>query len=115
MRGGDKVMDLNLILDTGKFSDNKIKDALANIHPKQIVNRIGDIIITMFEVKYQYTTVRGNKKEGSKTFMFNSPSPERDMSNELEYYILDYNKENPSRELSNVKFLESICLGYVKV
>lgn len=108
-------MNLNLILNTGKFSDNKMKGKLVNIHPKQMVNRIGNIFITMFEVKYQYTTVRGNKKEGSKTFMFNSPSPERDMSKELEYYILDYNKENPSRELSNVKFLESNCLGYVEV
>jgi hypothetical protein len=108
-------MDLKLILDTGRFSDNKMKDKLINIHPKQIVNRLGNITITMFEVKYQYTTVRGNKKEGSKTFMFNSPSPERDMNKELEYYILDYNKENPNRELSNVKFLESNCLGYVNV
>jgi hypothetical protein len=108
-------MNLNLILNTGKFSDKKMKDKLVNIHPKQVVNRIGNIFITMFEVKYQYTTVRGNKKEGSKTFMFNSPSPERDMNKELEYYILDYNKENPSRELLNVKFLESSCLGYVEV
>lgn len=108
-------MDLKLILESGDFSDDKLKDKLTKVHPKQIINQIGIIYITFFEVKYQYTTIRGNLKEGNKIFIFDSPNPERDMNKELKDYISDYNIKNPNRPLLNVKFLESSCLGYANI
>ena len=108
-------MNLELILKHGEFSDDKVKENLIKTHPKQIINRIGDINITLYEVKYQYTTIRNNKKEGVKIFMLNTPSPEHDMKPELESYITDNNKQNPSRQLLNVKFLESKCLDLIRI
>jgi hypothetical protein len=96
-----------------EFADNKALDMfLHKIHPKQIVLRFSDIPFMFHEVKYQYTTVRGNRKEGVKYFVFNTFSPEVDTKSELERWVVDFNKENPSRQLLNVKFLKSKCLGY---
>jgi len=108
-------MDIDLILKTGNFSNNKVKESLIKMNNKQIVNTIGEIIVTVYEVKYKYTTVRNNRKNGVKNFLIDSPSPEINMENSLENYIRNYNKENPSRQLSNVKFLEGQCLGFIRI
>ena len=65
-----------------------------------------------YEIKYRYTTNKGNTREGVKYFIFNTFSPQMDTKSELEKWIIEFNKENPERQLSNVKFLESKCLGY---
>lgn len=88
---------------------------LHKIHPKQIVLDLFDVHFTFFQVKYQYTTIRGNQKEGLKYFILNTYSPQVDMKKELENYIKEFNKKNPQRQLLNVKFLESKCLGYVSL
>lgn len=108
-------MNLDLILKKGKFSNDKIKESLIKTHPKQIINKVGDVGIAIYKVKYQYTTIRNNRKEGVKLFMLNTFSPEKDMKSELDEYIKDYNKENPSRQLLNVKFLESECLDLIRI
>ncbi|WP_283697666.1 hypothetical protein [Clostridium perfringens] len=75
---------------------NKIKnnclDELLNAHPKQIINRINSIPLMIYKVSYSYTTVRGNKKEGIKYFIYNSFNPEIDMQKELNIYIEQFNK-----------------------
>lgn len=114
---------LKTILECGEknFVDKDINNDTAaemflhKIHPKQIVLNLFDIHFTFFQVKYQYTTVRGNQKEGLKYFILNTYSPQVDMKKELENYIKEFNKKNPQRQLLNVKFLESKCLGYVSL
>jgi len=108
-------MELDTILKSGRFSDVKVKETLVAINPRQVVNTIGDITITIYEVKYQYTTVRNNRKNGTKYFIMNSCSPEQNMEKQLELYIQNYNKDNPSRLLSNVKFLEGKCLDLIRL
>ena len=112
---GGEIVNLDLILKHATFTDDKVREDLIKIHPKQIINRIDNINIMLYEVKYQYTTVRNNRKEGVKIFMLNTSSPEKDMKPELEMYIRDYNKENTSRQLLNVKFLESKCLDLIRI
>ena len=46
-----------------------IQEVLNKIHPKQIINRVGNLKFSLFEVKYQYTTNRNNRKEGTKYFL----------------------------------------------
>ena len=41
-----------------------IHDTLNNIHPKQIINKVGNLKFSLFEVNYEYTTNRNNKKYG---------------------------------------------------
>lgn len=114
---------LKVVLEYGNkyFCDKKINNDTAaemflnKIHPKQIILDMFDIPFTFFEVKYQYTTVRGNQKEGLKYFILNTYSPQVDMKEELENYIKEFNKKNPQRQLLNVKLLESKCLGYVSL
>ncbi len=111
---------LEMILTYGKKTfigkkfknDNALEMFLHKIHPKQIVLRLDNEPFMFFEIKYQYTTARGNKKMGVKYFVFNTYSPEVDTKTELNKWVEEFNKENPSRKLLNVKFLESCCLGY---
>ena len=46
------------------YNLNVIQDTLNKIHPKQIVNKVDNLKVSMFKVKYEYTTSRNNKKEG---------------------------------------------------
>ena len=69
----------------------------------------------MFEVKYQYTTNRNNKKEGIKYFFIDTFNPQHNIEAELNKWVIDYNEENKHRQISNVKFLESQCLGFLNI
>ncbi|URZ06448.1 hypothetical protein [Clostridium felsineum] len=114
---------LKTILEYGEknFVDKDINNDTAaemflhNIHPKQIVLDMFDIPFMFYEVSYEYTTARGNYKQGKKYFVLNTYSPQENMKKELENYIKEFNKKNPQRQLLNVKFLESKCLGYVSL
>lgn len=97
------------------YNLDKIQSILNSAHPKQIVNKVENIKCTMFEVKYKYTTNRGNKKDGSKIFLLNILSPQADLSGELNEWAKDYNKNNIHRQISNVEFLESQCIGYINI
>lgn len=92
-----------------------IQDTLNKIHRKQIVNKVGNLKITMYKVAYEYTTNRGNKKTGDKYFLLNTLNPSANMENELNDWVNDYNQQNEHRQISNVKFLESQCLGYINI
>lgn len=82
-----------------------------DIHPKQIVSNLS-LKVTAYEVNYQYTTNRGNRRSGTKYFLYQTLNPEIDMKSELDKWISKYNKDNKHRQLLNVKFLNSKCLGY---
>ena len=101
------------------FCDNEItnenvEDMFTHkINPKQIVNKLDEKPFEFFKVDYEYTTQRGNQKQGTKYFIFNTYNPEVNIEKEFETYIKEFNQENPKRQLLNVKFLRSHCLGYV--
>ena len=103
-----------MFLEKGHLINKKDHELLQKINPKQIVDNV-DIDISAFEVKYTYTTVRGNKKEGVKIFFKEGLNPERDMVTDFNYYINNFNKNNQDRELLNVKFLNSRCIGYMSL
>ena len=92
-----------------------IQDTLNKIHPKQIVNRVGNLKFSLFEVKYRYTTNRNNKKEGIKYFFIDTFNPQHNLEEELIKWVTDYNEDNKHRQISNVKFLESQCLGFLNI
>lgn len=98
------------------YNLSKIQDTLNNIHPKQIVNKLdNEIKITLHEVKYEYLTNRNNKKTGVKYFLLNTFNPNPDYNKELQEYVEDYNENNKHRQISNVKFLDGQCLGYINI
>lgn len=99
-------------VDKNFKNDNVLDMFLHKIHPRQIVLRLDKEPFMFFEIKYQYTTARGNKKDGVKYFVFNTYSPQVDTKTELDKWVEEFNKENPGRKLLNVKFLGSKCLGY---
>jgi hypothetical protein len=97
------------------YNLNVIQDTLNKIHPKQIINKIDNLNITMFKVTYEYITTRNNKKQGEKYFLLNTLNPQSDLENELIKWSEDYNENNKHRQISNVKFLEGQCLGYLSI
>lgn len=92
-----------------------IQETLNKVHPKQIINKVGNLKFSLFEVKYQYTTNRNNKKEGIKYFFIDAFNPQHNIEEELNKWVIDYNEENKHRQISNVKFLESQCLGFLNI
>lgn len=94
----------------------KIQEIMNNTHPKQIVNRIGDDIKFSFhEIEYEYTTNRNNKRIGVKYFLLKGFNPRPDYKKELIDYVEYYNEINKHRQISNVKFLDGQCLGYLNI
>lgn len=94
----------------------KIEDVINKAHPKQIINRVGeDIRFSFHEVKYEYMTNRNNKKVGTKYFLLKGFNPKPDYDKELIDYMKDYNESNKHRQISNVKFLDGQCLGYLNI
>ena len=116
-----KLLDIVLKFGTKHFVDKDFSNetvaemVLHKIHPKQIVLRIENNPFMFYKVEYEYTTIRGNKKQGIKYFVFNTYSPEKNMKKELEKHIDEFNKKNIERQLLNVKFLKSKCLGYAEI
>ena len=112
---------LSIILKYGekKFIDKEFTNENAfdkfihKIHPKQIICKFNETPFMFYSVEYEYTTIRGNRKKGIKYFIFNTYSPQKDMQKELNEWIKEFNDKNPSRQLLNVKFLNSCCLGYI--
>lgn len=99
-----------------EITNENVEDMfLHKINPRQIVSRLDQKPFEFFKVNYEYTTVYGNRRQGTKYFVFNSYSPEIDMKKELEHYVKEFNKENPKRKLLNVKFLSSYPLGFVEL
>lgn len=97
------------------FTNENVEDMfLHQIHPKQIVTFFNADPFMFYETEYEYTTIRGNHKNAKKYFIFNTCSPEIDIKEKLFDYVKTFNKENPKRQLLNVKFLRSRCLGYIK-
>ena len=68
-----------------------IQETLNKAHPKQIINKVGNL-------KFIDT--------------FN---PQHNLEEELNKWVIDYNEENKHRQISNVKFLGSQCLGYLNI
>lgn len=97
------------------YNLNVIQDTLNKIHPHQIVNRVENLNVSMFKIRYEYITNRNNKKQGEKYFLLNSLNPQADLEKELFAWAKDYNEQNKHRQISNVKFLEGQCLGYIHI
>ena len=96
-----------------KYLSEDIEKELLKAHPKQVI--IEDTRFILYKVKYQYTTVRHNRKEGIKYFVLRSSNPSMNIEKVLLDWIESFNIENKHRQLSNVKFLESQCLGYIVI
>lgn len=97
------------------YNLNVIQDTLNKVHPMQIVNKVDNLKVSLFEVNYEYTTTRGNSKKGKKYFLLNQFNPQADLQKELQEYTQDYNKNNEHRQISNVKFLDGQCLGFLSI
>ncbi len=93
--------------------ENMLDTLLYKIHPKQIVFDI-ELNYTICKVNYGYTTKRGNKKQGYKIFFFEGLNPQIDIKQKLNTYVDNFNILNKHRQPSNVKFLDSEYLGYIK-
>lgn len=93
----------------------EIENILNKAHPKQIIRKVDNFKMSLFEVKYEYTTNRNNKKVGTKYFMLKSIDPQSNLEKELMDYVEEYNQENKHRQISNVKFLEKLCIGVVNI
>lgn len=83
------------------------KSFISSINPMQLIFHNCNINLMIFKVSYKYTTVRGNKKDGTKFFVVNTCNPEFNTKNLFYSWIDEFNKNNNNRSLSNVKFLDS--------
>lgn len=96
-----------------KNAIQKLAKNINDINPYNVIpgSKLGTTLI-MVNIKYSYTTNRGNTKIGSKFFVFNEVEP--DLEKELQTYVNNYNRNKSYRKLLNVKFLSSeIVMGEI--
>ncbi|AAK79171.1 hypothetical protein [Clostridium acetobutylicum] len=110
-----KLIDgITFLPDKDDFSKEKIQSTFKKkIHPRQVISFLEEIPISIYKVKFRYTTFRGNRREKEMYFLIKTYSPEEDMQKYLDKYINDFNKKFPNRQLSNVQILDSCCKGLV--
>ncbi len=77
---------------------------LASVHPSQVI--YGRIKFPLWQIKFSYTTARGNYREHIR-YMFGGSSEESDMMVEMEFnsYVEQFNRANPQRRMENVQIL----------
>lgn len=97
------------------YNLEKIEKILNTTHPKQIVSRVDSIHIMLFKASYSYTTSRNNKKSAEKYFLVNSLNPSYNIKQEFYEWLEEYNQKNIHRQISNVKFLEGQCIGFINI
>lgn len=86
-----------------------ILEQLKDMHPMQVIN--WSVLIPLYRVRYEYDTVRGNRRQGEKYFFGNvggSDEYESEIMAEtyLSGWIESFNRRCPYREISNVQILE---------
>src|SRR5574344_686443 len=93
-----------------------IEETLNNVHPMNVVNKVGNININLFKAKIEYVTSRKNKKQRELYFLVNTFNPQYKLDNEVLEWKTDYNsKKNEHKQISNVTILESLCLGFISI
>ncbi|MEG2289658.1 MAG: hypothetical protein RSC24_06790 [Clostridium sp.] len=93
----------------------EVENLLQSINPMQLIRDVGDIRMTLHKIKYTYTTVRGNKKDGIKYLITDSINPQIDLNAKLLSWVEEFNNNKPHRAISNVKFLEGSCVGLITI
>ena len=92
-----------------------MEDKLNNLNPKQIISDVGKVNISLYYIKYSYTTVRNNRKTAEKYFLKKIIDPQLNVKDMLFKWVEKFNCENPHRAISNVKFLEGSCIGAILI
>lgn len=95
------------------YKVDSLIDILNSIHPKQLIRECDEVKLSIHKVRYKYKTIRGNEKQGEKYFILNSINPQYDTKEKLNKWVSEYNHLNKHRQISNVEFLDSLCLGYI--
>ncbi len=81
---------------------------LQAIHPEQWLDNL--LKVPIWQIKYAYTTVRNNDKPHFKYLM--AGENEWDIIEpEFNYWLENFNNDNPERQLSNVEILDTEFLG----
>ena len=93
-----------------------VESIINNMHPMNVINKVGKITINLYKVKIEYITHRNNKKQREIYFILNTPSPEKCLNEEVLEWTNDYNsKKNEHKQISNVTILESLCVGIISI
>ena len=89
----------------------ELKDILQDINPKTIIDMREPSLTIGYKIHYSYTTIRGNKKNGHKIFLFSNFVGQDTLNASFNNWIELFNKEHQSRPLLKVKFLSNEMIG----
>jgi len=109
MSGLKKNSSSNSNVEERDFSNAKLEETLRHkVHPKQVV-LCNDAELYFCEIEYSYTTNRNNDRVNKKVFVFNECDLSKvDLQKDLlEKWVVDFNKKNPLRQLSNIKLIDN--------
>lgn len=96
------------IIDNLTNIDTELKTQLQLIHAAQWLNEF--IKISIWRIKYSYTTARNNHKTHYK-YLIAGENEWDIIEPEFNYWLGEFNSKNPERRLSNVKILDTEFLG----
>lgn len=100
-------MELKELLNNLTDISKQDRAELLNTHPLQWLDK--RIRVSVWKIKYSYTTNRGNNKEHTK-YMFGDSNAWDLVENVFNLWIEEFNINYPNRSISNVKILDVVFM-----
>lgn len=106
--------DCRVSIELGNIFDNRLKEKLMNLHPKNFIK--SNIVLPLYEISIEYDTVNNNHRVGKRYMIANTPIDDKGdqicfMDFETEYLLEQFNEEHPEKQMINLKVenVECIC------
>lgn len=105
--------DCRVSIDLGNIFDNRLKEKLMNIHPKNFIK--SNIVLPLYEISVEYDTVNNNHRVGKRYMIANTPVDDEGdqmcfMDFEAEHLLEQFNEEHPEKQMINLKVEDVECL-----
>ena len=105
--------DCRISFELGGVCDNRLKEKLMSIHPKNFIK--SDIVFPLYEVSIAYDTINGNHREGKRYIIANTPIDNDGdqicyMDFEARHILEKCNDERPDKPMMNLNVTDVVCI-----
>lgn len=105
--------DCRISFELGGVCDNRLKEKLMGIHPKNFIK--SDIVLPLYEVSIAYDTINDNHREGKRYIIANSPIDKDGdqicfMDFEARHMLESYNEDHPDKPMTSLEVMDVECI-----
>lgn len=105
--------DCRVSIEFGGIYDNRLKEKLIEIHPKNFIK--SDIILPLYEIAIVYNTINNNHREGKRYMIANNPIDEEGdqicfMDFEAKHFLEKFNEDHSKNPMLDMKIEDVKCV-----